>query len=592
MKHVLVLSIFLISFIGLSQDKKINPQEIAAQHFNSVVKVIMFDSVAEKLKPGSGYLGRGSGFFVSDDGIIFTNEHVAKFALGVTNYTDYGDTRGKLLKGRKIYEGSDLQEGFHSINYISKVSIIVQVFNDPERNDFSLYTAKLLSIDTSNFDGAILQIVSKINNSGSIHLNTDKFNPVKLGNSDSTSQGEDFISLAFPNNFDGNFSTALSDQSTQLSGKHSGYDFTVNRDYGYIKTDININAGNSGGAVFNSKGLVIGLASAKSEKTDIGFISRINGMYNLAKNDFALLNKLKALGLCSPNKTHNVSGIINNPIVKLPDAKRITIFNENEKQVRKFVGGFWYLKGSYPLVQMDYFTLNQSPSSFIKTDSSSTINVTNKSSYSGELGKTFVLKRSDNYKSKLSLDMSLNLIFMNKDWSKSNLVSDSLSTLPNTDSMYYEIKYNANQQSILFGGKMGLMYSAIINKTILFDIYYKFGVMVYETSSSTSNEIAHYTTKPKNSQITLSGLNYVNTLGFNFNFKYIMLGFEYNLGKSISNVFQGALDKPFTEFDFETNTNVVKQNKVNLEGSYYINNFNVTLGIPIYNKKRWKTIFY
>jgi len=138
----------------------------------------------------------------------------------------------------------------------------------------------------------------------------------------------DFVVYGFPQQYSGGYETMLSDQSTMLAGKHAGFDNVVNRDYGFIKTDIPISAGNSGGPVFNSSGLVIGIATAASSKTGNGFISRINGMYNLSKNNFALENSLKLIRIRHTYKRVNTNGVVNAETTTLPNQQRIAKYNK------------------------------------------------------------------------------------------------------------------------------------------------------------------------------------------------------------------------------------------------------------------------
>ena len=86
---IILLLFLIIPLLNFAQDKNINSQEIAKKHFNSIVKILLIDSVAEKKEWGSGYIGRGSGFIINEEGLIFTNRHVAEYALGFTNYTYY-----------------------------------------------------------------------------------------------------------------------------------------------------------------------------------------------------------------------------------------------------------------------------------------------------------------------------------------------------------------------------------------------------------------------------------------------------------------------------------------------------------------------
>src|ERR1700677_999609 len=63
---------------------------ISKKYYNSIVKVLLYDSSYVKIDPDKAYLGRGSGFFVSEDGYIFTNRHVIALTYqGFIRYQTY-----------------------------------------------------------------------------------------------------------------------------------------------------------------------------------------------------------------------------------------------------------------------------------------------------------------------------------------------------------------------------------------------------------------------------------------------------------------------------------------------------------------------
>jgi S1-C subfamily serine protease len=342
MNKFLVFKLFTaLSFIFIAkltaQEKTLDAAAIAYNSYNSIVKILLVDSAAEKKSPGSGYLGRGSGFFVTDDGLIFTNRHVVKHALGLISYTDYDKENKEFYDKTEVYKPSDLNNQHYKINYISKASIIVQVFTNRNGSSSELYVAKIVAIDSTNYDGAILQIVSELNGN---KVQT-KFNPLQIANSDSTFQGEDICLYGFPAQYDGSIDLMLKDQSTLTFGKHSGYDYVFNSDYGFIKTDAAINSGNSGGPVFNKEGKVIGMSTAANNKTNTGFIAGINGMYYIAQKDTSIGKRLEKLGLrWPPNKNVNKSGIVANPKVVIPSEATLKKIDIENKNIRRFKGGF------------------------------------------------------------------------------------------------------------------------------------------------------------------------------------------------------------------------------------------------------------
>ena len=297
---------------------------ISRDYYNSIVKILLYDSAAEKTNPDWAYVGRGSGFFVSADGYIFTNRHVIDYCRGYCRYITYNKDEKQEETNLDVYSPSLLLDpNVVKINYTGKTSVIIQVYNNSNGSSYNLYYAKVLVIDTANFDGAILKIVSDM------HGNpvTEKFHPVPLGNSDSTEQGEDLCLYGFPAQINGNFNLMLKDLSTLMFGKHSGFDYNINTQYGFIKTDAVINSGNSGGPVFGPSNKVIGIATAAFTKTNIGLIGGINDMYDLVALIPALDKELTATGFTPPEHRPKTStAILFKPVV-LPSIRSLNKVN-------------------------------------------------------------------------------------------------------------------------------------------------------------------------------------------------------------------------------------------------------------------------
>lgn len=168
--------------------------------------------------PQTGYVeGVGSGSIVTKDGYILTNSHV------VSN----GDA--------------------------SEINVL---FSDDKTKK-----AKLVWNDTT-LDLAVIKVEA------------NNLSPIDLGDSDKVNVGDKAVAIGNP--------LGLELQSTVTSGIISGLDRTVSfqngaRMDGLMQTDAAINSGNSGGALLNSKGELIGINTAKAGNSDgIGFAIPVN----------------------------------------------------------------------------------------------------------------------------------------------------------------------------------------------------------------------------------------------------------------------------------------------------------------------------
>lgn len=160
--------------------------------------------------------GIGSGVIVSEDGYILTNAHV----VGEDNQGD----------------------GEKTINVI---------FSDNSNSK-----AEIVWSDT----GLDLAVI-KVKKTG--------LKAVEFADSDNINIGDKAIAIGNP--------VGLNLQSTLTSGYISGLNRTITMENrlvmsGLIQTDASINSGNSGGALLNANGQLVGINTAKAGKTDgIGF---------------------------------------------------------------------------------------------------------------------------------------------------------------------------------------------------------------------------------------------------------------------------------------------------------------------------------
>lgn len=167
----------------------------------------------------------GSGVIISNDGYILTNNHVVN---------------------------TSSSSSFYQVSQANKVT--VKLFNDE-----TIYDAKIVGTDETT-DLAVIKIEK-----------TD-LPAAELGDSDSVKVGEFSMAVGNP----------LGMESTVTAGIISAANRSItsdNKNYTVIQTDAAINSGNSGGALVNSKGQVIGINTLKLSGTGvegIGFAIPIN----------------------------------------------------------------------------------------------------------------------------------------------------------------------------------------------------------------------------------------------------------------------------------------------------------------------------
>ena len=153
--------------------------------------------------------GSGSGVILSEDGYILTNNHVISSA-----------------DSSSFYQVSDAK------------SIKVKIYGDDTE-----YSAEIIGID-SQTDLAVL----KIDKTG--------LTPAELGDSSSVQIGEFVLAIGNPYNLDYSVTAGI------ISALNR--EMTVeNTTYNVIQADCAINSGNSGGALVNGKGEVIGITTLK-----------------------------------------------------------------------------------------------------------------------------------------------------------------------------------------------------------------------------------------------------------------------------------------------------------------------------------------
>jgi len=169
------------------------------------------DPIKTEKSKGNSLVSSGSGFFISNDGYIATNAHVVKDGV--------------------VYEVT--------VNTDSYVSI--------------KYNAKAILIDEIN-DVAILKIEDK---------NFISLNKIPYSIETSTKVGEEVFTIGYPlSNVMGNNYKV----SSGIINANTG----ILDDIRFIQISTPIQAGNSGGPLFNKKGNIVGLTTAKLNEDSIG----------------------------------------------------------------------------------------------------------------------------------------------------------------------------------------------------------------------------------------------------------------------------------------------------------------------------------
>lgn len=178
----------------------------------------------------------GSGIIISEDGYILTNNHVINSSSSNSN-SYYQITEANNLK--------------------------VTLYNDDTK-----YDAKVIGCD-SQTDLAVI----KIEKTG--------LTAAELGDSDSVQVGEFAMAVGNPLGLQSSISCGI------ISAKNREVpDSTSNTIYKVIQTDAAINSGNSGGALVNADGKVIGINTLKLAGTGIegiGFAIPINSTIDVYK---------------------------------------------------------------------------------------------------------------------------------------------------------------------------------------------------------------------------------------------------------------------------------------------------------------------
>ena len=233
---------------GTEDISKINTTAMSLQGYSDTAM-----GVAEKILPSivgieieykvSSFFGNstakatGSGIIISEDGYILTNNHVVS-----TN------------------DVSSTSSIYYQVS--NAVSVKVKLYNDD-----TVYDAEIIGKD----DQTDLAVI-KIDKTG--------LTAAELGDSDSVKVGEFAMAVGNPLGLSSSISAGI------VSAVNREITTEDNEKYVVIQTDAAINAGNSGGALVNSQGKVIGINTLKLSGDGVeglGFAIPINSTTDIVK---------------------------------------------------------------------------------------------------------------------------------------------------------------------------------------------------------------------------------------------------------------------------------------------------------------------
>ena len=209
----------------IDSSKELTAAEVYAANVNSTVGIVTSAVTTNYWGFPTTSAAAGSGFILTEDGYILTNYHVVENSNSITVAMYNGDT----------------------------------------------YDAALIGYDESN-DVAVLKI------------DAQGLSPVVLGDSDNLNVGDSVVAIGNPL---GELTFSLT--AGAVSALNRDVTMSSGSTQELIQTDCAINSGNSGGALFNLYGEVIGITNAKYSSSssssasidNIGFAIPINHVKNI-----------------------------------------------------------------------------------------------------------------------------------------------------------------------------------------------------------------------------------------------------------------------------------------------------------------------
>ena len=215
-----------LNVVTVDSGKLMSASQVYKANVNSTVGITTEITTTNFWGYQSTGAAAGSGFILTEDGYILTNQHVIEDANAITV---------------AMYDGTT-------------------------------YPAKLIGYDASN-DIAVLKIEAT------------GLTPVTLGDSDALEVGDEVVAIGNPL---GELTFSLT--KGNVSALNRAVTLSSSVTMNLIQTDAAINSGNSGGALFNMYGEVVGITNAKYSTSsfsssasidNIGFAIPINSVRNI-----------------------------------------------------------------------------------------------------------------------------------------------------------------------------------------------------------------------------------------------------------------------------------------------------------------------
>ena len=242
----------------------LQPEEVEVdpeQDISYIMQGVRANSVIETVEVESGKLMTPAEVYAAN-----VSSTVGISTSVSTNFWGYQSTSAASGSGFIISDDGYILTNFHVIEDSS--SITVSMYNGDS------YDATLIGYDESN-DIAVLKI------------DAEGLAPVIFGDSDNLNVGDSVVAIGNPL---GELTFTLT--SGAISAKDREVTFSNNTTMNLLQTDCAINSGNSGGALFNLYGEVIGVTNAKYGNSssssasidNIGFAIPINSIMNIVES--------------------------------------------------------------------------------------------------------------------------------------------------------------------------------------------------------------------------------------------------------------------------------------------------------------------